>query len=115
MLVGVACAIGWEDGELDLLQSPKPIGDNTKLSEHPQSESILTKRKIHEASEMEPKTPESASCVVRCRCGLLCASMAVQNMTAGGLFRATKENYYITGGGMFSCDDKACGADFPSW
>jgi len=43
----------------------------------------LTNRKIHEASEMEPKTPDRASCVVRCRCGLLCASVAVQDMAAG--------------------------------
>jgi hypothetical protein len=36
----------------------------------------LTSRKIHDANEMEPKTPDSASCVVRGR--------APSNMAAVG-------------------------------
>lgn len=44
-------------------------------------EVALTKRKIHEASEMEPKTPESASCAVN---GMLC------NILAGELLYAQR-------------------------
>ena len=50
-------------------------------------EAALTKRKIHDASDMEPKTPESASCAVSSRCGLLCAIMADQCMMLA--FRTT--------------------------
>lgn len=42
-----------------------------------QSGQRLTNRKIHDASEIEPKTPESASLVVS---GKLLCDMAVANM-----------------------------------
>jgi hypothetical protein len=49
-----------------------------------QGQGVLTKRNIHEASDIEPKTPDRASCAVSCRCGLLCAMVAIQCMIAGG-------------------------------
>jgi hypothetical protein len=54
-----------------------------------QGQGVLTKRNIHEASEIEPKTPDRASCAVSCRCGLLCAIVANQCMAAEG--RTTTE------------------------
>ena len=38
---------------------------DNELKLYSQFEAALTKRKIHDANDMEPKTPESASCAVK--------------------------------------------------